>query len=310
VALAVYGPVRLGRPSVLVHGGAGSWRGVADPSAVLEAAREAARRGLGASTALDMVVEAVAAMEDSGLFNAGVGSVLNYEGYVEMDAGVMDSRGRAGAVAAVRYPRNPVRLARHVALSLYHVILAGPAADRLAERLGLPKHPGPTERSLERWRRAREELARGGGPAWARGIGDTVGAVAVASDGLAAAASTGGLLLKHPGRVGDSPVPGAGFYADEAAACAATGIGETILLSRPCLHAARLVAEGVPVAEAAAAAVARHTRLHGANTLGLILVDSEGNAAAATNSAAMPIAYASPASSTAAMLRARGEAER
>jgi len=298
--VTVHGPVRLGRRGVIVHGGAGGWRGSREDevaSAVLAGARAAVEAGLAPGS----VVDAIAALEDSGVLNAGLGSVLTIDGRVEMDAGVMYGDGVAGGVAAVTYPRNPIRLADWVARNLFHVLIAGEAADRLAQRLGLPRHPGPSQRSLERWRRLRELLGKGQGPPWALSAaralgllgGDTVGAALVYEGSTAAGASTGGIALKHPGRVGDSPIPGAGFYAEDGVgACSATGVGETIILGRPCLYALSLLRDGAGVGAAARAAVERHTRLYGADTLGIILVDSRGWAAAAMNTEAMPVAYA------------------
>ncbi|BEP18669.1 isoaspartyl peptidase/L-asparaginase [Pyrofollis japonicus] len=319
--ITVYGPIKLGDPAVIVHGGAGSWRLVERLDEVLKAVENGARAGLEATkknNAIEVVVEAIAALEDSGVLNAGTGSTLTYDGRVEMDAGLMDDDMRAGGVAVVTYPRNPIRLAKFILLNLDHVIIAGKAADELAKKLGLPKHPGPSEASLKRWQRLRDELRKGGGPAWARKIvelyGDTVGAAALVNGRLAAGASTGGVSLKYPGRVGDSPIPGAGFYARRGvAACSATGIGETIILGRPCVYAVDLVAEGVPVEEAARAAVARHTRLFGSKNLGIIVVDANGYAAAAINTDGMPIAYAgaeAPTPTPLMLRRVTGEAER
>ncbi len=316
--VTVAGPFRLGLPAVIVHGGAGGWKGLRSEEEVVSAVRRAAEAAQGLNNAFDAVVEAIRVMEDSGVLNAGLGSVVNYEGEVEMDAGLMAGDLRvAGGVAAVRYPRNPIVLAAWVARNLPHVILAGPAADRLAERLGLPRHPGPQERMLKRWREMMRlinegELDRlpGHAAAIARLYGgDTVGAAAVWPGGEAAAGtSTGGIMMKHPGRVGDSPVPGAGFYAENGVgACAATGIGETILLARPCIYAVELLREGVPVAAAAEAAVARHTRLMGGDNLGVILVSADGYAAAAMNTEAMPVAAAGPESRLAALLRRGGK---
>lgn len=312
------GPFRLGLPAVIVHGGAGGWRGLHSEEEVIDAVRRAVEAALGAASAFDAVVEAIRVMEDSGVLNAGLGSVVNYEGEVEMDAGLMTGDMRvAGGVAAVRYPRNPIILAAWVARSLPHVLLAGPAADKLAERLGLPRHPGPRENVLRRWRELRKLADEGrldALPAHAAAIarlygGDTVGAAAVWPGGAAAAGtSTGGLMMKYPGRVGDSPIPGAGFYAeDDVGACAATGIGETIMLTRPCVHAVALLREGVPVVAAAEAAVARHTRLMGSDSLGIVLVSADGYAAAAMNTEAMPFAASGPASRAAALLRRGGK---
>ncbi len=297
-------------PAIAVHAGAGTWR--RDPEAVervrrlvreaLEAGMEVSRTG----SSLDMVVEAVRVMEDSGVVNAGLGSTVDLSGSASMDAGVMYSKtGRAGAVAYVRYPRNPVLLARHVLESTDHVLLVGDAADRLAERLGLPRHPGPAERVRRAYEEAMERVRRGETPQrfyprslelWLRlfGLGDTVGAVAVDSEGeLAAATSTGGVFLKMPGRVGDSPIVGAGFYASRCGAASATGIGEFIALfglSRRVVDA--VCASGDP-AESARRVVGEFTRLFGADTLGVIVVDREGRAHGEYNTQAMPWGYSS-----------------
>ena len=289
-------PVRLSRPAIAVHGGAGSW-----PRDELEGARAVIRRaveeGLRASRrggAVEMVVEAVSVMEDSGAFDAGVGSVLDYEGRVAMDAGVMRGSDLAvGAVAAVSYPRNPVRLAREVMLRTPHSLIVGPWADELARRLGLPPHPGPSERALRRWRELRESPADARvrervEAARALGYG-TVGAVAVDESGeLAAAVSTGGVVLKLPGRVGDSPIPGAGFYATRSAAFAATGVGEFILRLGLSLRASVIYELTGDVASAVEGAVAALTSAFGEGTGGLIGMDAGGRAWGAYNTAAMP----------------------
>ncbi len=295
-------------PAVAVHAGAGRWQ--LDPETeerlrklirdALEAGMEASRSG----SALDMVVEAVKVMEDSGLVNAGLGSTVDLSGSVSMDAGVMYSgTGRAGAVAYVRYPRNPVLLARYVLESTDHVLLVGEAADRLAERLGLSRHPGPAERVRRAYEEAMRRARAGEVPQrfyarslelWLRlfGPGDTVGAVAVDSGGeLAAATSTGGVFLKMPGRVGDSPIVGAGFYASKCAAASATGIGEFIAifgLSRRIVEAA--CASGDPVASARRL-VEEFTRLFGSGTAGVLVIDGEGRAHGEYNTQAMPWGY-------------------
>ena len=295
-------PIRLARPAIVVHGGAGSWEGSDLEAAMREVARaaqvglEAARSG----SAVDMVTEAVAYMEDSGVFNAGVGSVLDFTGNVTMDAAVM--RGidrRAGAVAGVTYPRNPVRLARAVLDLTPHVLIVGQWADRLAERIGLQRHPGPSQRSLERWRRIKE--SGGGGDrlyrAWieaARRLGyDTVGAVAVDSEGnTAAAVSTGGVALKLPGRVGDSPIVGAGLYADRLAAFSATGVGEFIIAVGLSLRASIMYAQLHDIAAAVEGALEELTSSFGPGTAGLIGIDANGAAYGSFNTRAMPWAVA------------------
>ena len=169
--------------------------------------------------ALDAVQAAAVVLEDDPRFNAGRGSVLNERGEVEHDAAIMCGRtGAAGAVATVRGIRNPIALARVVMERTPHVLLAGAGAEALAEREGV-------ERVEPRWHVTERREAQ-----W-QSAGDTVGAVAADRDGrLAAATSTGGILQKLAGRIGDSPLPGAGLYAaDDACAVSASGHGEAIM---------------------------------------------------------------------------------
>ena len=217
-------------PALLVHTGA--WD---IPAPEREAHREGARRAAlagwrvldGGGTSTDAVVAAVLSMEDDPALNAGRGSVLCRDGWVELDAAVMSGgQLEVGAVAAVRDVEHPILLAREL-LAAPEVLLVGDAASRFGERRGLrrcdparlvlPREVG----RLDAWREAHESA----GPA------DTVGAVAVDGDGrCAAASSTGGRPGKPSGRVGDAPIPGCGLYADDrrgAAAC--TGWGEHVL---------------------------------------------------------------------------------
>ena len=222
---------------LVVHGGA--W---AIPDEEVDPARrgmeEALRRGaavlMAGGSAIDAVVAAVITMEEDPVFDAGVGSVLNLDGRVEMDASIMEgTTRRAGAIGAVDRVKSPILLARALMEHGRHVFLTGEGAARAAERFGLELTTQealiiPRERA--RW----EEILRTTGFE----IKDpfdhpqgTVGAVARDRNGrLAAATSTGGAPGKWPGRLGDSPVIGAGTYADdELGACSATGWGESIL---------------------------------------------------------------------------------
>jgi L-asparaginase / beta-aspartyl-peptidase len=238
-------------------------------------------------SALAAVEKAVVALEDDPQFNAGIGSCLNADGEVEMDASIMSGADlRAGAVALVREVQNPIRLARAVMERTPHVFLAGDGARRLAEEAGLPlvePRSLVTERMLARWREARHHsLSPEGG---------TVGAVALDGDGhLAAATSTGGTLMKRAGRIGDSPLIGCGTYADDrCGAASATGHGEAIirvLLTRVVCE--RLLERAEP-GEAARAGVAELARIRGEG--GVILVDKQGRIGAAFNTARMSRAW-------------------
>jgi L-asparaginase / beta-aspartyl-peptidase len=225
--------------SLAVHGGAGgrpeegSRAELDGVRRTLEQALEAGRAVLAAAgRSLDAVQGAVSIMERSGLLNAGRGSVLNEAGRVEVDAAIMDGAHRsAGAVAAVRHVPNPIDLAREVLEDGRHVLLVGEGAERFARARGL-ELCADGELASERRLRELEAVQHARGPVsipWhPRG---TVGAVALDVHGaLAAATSTGGLTNKLPGRVGDSPILGAGTLADNGVcAVSATGAGEYFL---------------------------------------------------------------------------------
>lgn len=269
---------------IAIHGGAGVLR--ADkPGArqravlkqALEAGYEILKRG---EPSLDAVAAAVVVLEDSPLFNAGRGSSFNSDGEIEMDASIMEGAGlRAGAVAAVRRIRNPILAARAVMEASRHVLLAGAGAERFARKQGLKLEPSDYFRTERRRRALRKNLVNYHG---------TVGAVALdADDNLAAATSTGGYTGKMPGRVGDSPIIGAGTYADNrACAVSGTGLGEAFIRTAVAYDiAARLRYAKVSLAAAAAAALKNVASL-GADG-GVIAVDRRGNVAMPFNSEGM-----------------------
>ncbi len=299
---------RVEPPAVLVHGGAGRWTrrpGWEERAEkALDAVRRALETGYGSlaegSEPHVAVVEAVKVLEDSGVLNAGIGSALNLLGEAEMDAGIMTSYGLLGAVAATRYPRNPVELALHVALETDHLLVAGRGADRLAELLGLRPRGEAPKRIRERYAEMLRDLReKGGSPGWWRRLralaerygvlGDTVGAAALSADGkLAAATSTGGIWLKLPGRVGDTPIIGAGFYADESVAVSATGFGEAIMRSMASLRLAWGIRKGMDLEEACRRAVEAAEEAGGKGVIGLIAVSRSGEACIAHDTEAMP----------------------
>lgn len=218
--------------SLAVHGGAGPLRGGGD---VAEAQRDGLRRALAAGeavlvaggAALEAVCAAVVVLEDDEAFNAGRGAALTVAGTAELDACVCDgATGRAGAVAASRHARNPVLAARAVMERTPHVLLADPGRDWLAE-VGLDQVDPAYFVTEARLAALRSRLQETTAPAIGHG---TVGAVARDADGrLAAATSTGGVTGQWVGRVGDTPVVGAGTWADERVAVSGTGIGEYFL---------------------------------------------------------------------------------
>jgi beta-aspartyl-peptidase (threonine type) len=220
---------------LVIHGGAGAMRPAHGDSDHEERARQGLRDALEAGaailrndgTAIDAVEAAVRVLEDDPCFNAGRGSTLNAEGLVELDAAIMDGADRrAGAVAGVRATRAPISLARTLMERGPHVFLSYDGADRLAREAGLEQVENGWFVTTERRRQLDELLAKGGFDSEVKY--GTVGAVAVDSSGhVAAATSTGGLTAKQWGRIGDSPLIGAGTYADDrSAAVSATGSGE------------------------------------------------------------------------------------
>lgn len=249
--------------------------------AVLKQALEAGYEALaGGKSSLDAVCAAVMVLEDSPLFNAGRGACFNADGEIEMDASVMEGDGlRAGAVAAVRRIRNPVLAARMVMEKTRHVLLAGQGAEKLAEKNALALEKPEyfhTERQLLARRRNLQNYH------------GTVGAVALDDDGnLAAATSTGGYTGKLPGRIGDSPLIGAGNYADNrACAVSGTGLGEAFIRAAVAFDmTARMRYRGDSLAAAARAALANVKKLGGDG--GLIAVDRRGNVVMPFNSEGM-----------------------
>jgi beta-aspartyl-peptidase (threonine type) len=177
--------------------------------------------------ALDAVEAAVVVLEASGRFNAGAGSTRQMDGVVRMDASIMDGRTlAAGAVASMEGVLNPVRVARCVMDATPHVLFTGPWARRLARHHGIPAWTGPTPQRRVPWKKVYRQF-----DAPRAFDSGTVGAVARdAASHVAAATSTGGIRRMLPGRVGDSPLIGAGTYADDGAgAVSMTGIGEAII---------------------------------------------------------------------------------
>ena len=221
-------------PLVIVHCGAGSK--ASDRDGAESAGRKAYDILLEGGSAIEAVEEAVVILEDDPRFNAGTGSKARLDGSVRMDAAIMDSKGKCGAVASVMNVRNPVRVARKVA-DTPHILLCGEPATRFARRMGFPEYDPLTQVSIDNLARFKEKLRTGDLPKYAQSwkgfkveAHDTVGAVARDSGGVfATAVSTGGTNLMLSGRVGDSAIIGSGFFAGESGAVGATGIGEVIM---------------------------------------------------------------------------------
>jgi beta-aspartyl-peptidase (threonine type) len=292
---------------IIVHGGAGAWNATELPAA-RDGLRQAVLAGYrllqDGAPALDACESAVKSLEDNPLFNAGTGSVLTLDGRCEMDACIMrGSDLAAGAVAGLERVRNPIAVARKVMEETPCVLLVGDGAQRFARAIGFPDYdPVLPERAgqhaaliravqsgtSDRWATLRRFLQEH--PGYLKG---TVGCVALDSrGGLAAGTSTGGMFLKMLGRIGDSPIIGAGTYANPWSAASCTGVGEGIMRT---LLAFRVV-EGVRSGLAPQEAVVRGLNLLDEELpteAGVIALDRNGRWGYATNAPAMPVAVMS-----------------
>jgi L-asparaginase / beta-aspartyl-peptidase len=303
---------------LIAHGGAGNWRPGSEQNAIdgMGAAAEAGRAILRAGgSALDAVCATVAALEDNPIFNAGTGAVLNFDGFCELDACVMESgASRVGAVAALQRVRNPVLVARKVMEETDHVMLAGEGAQRFARIMGFGDHDPVTLARRADWQDKRGRLDQVLGrhslkmrrflqdhPEYA---GGTVGAVAVDATGiLAAATSTGGVTMKLVGRVGDSPIPGAGNYASAHAAASATGTGEYVLRSLSTRAIAEDVERGATLDDATRGALERLGRDYDAD-VGIIAIGPDARPVARHRTRDMPHAFFSGDEAVRARMRA------
>jgi len=298
------------KPSLIIHGGAWSIpdEAVEDCRAGIERALKAGWKILsGGGAAIDAVEAAIVILEDDPTFDAGIGSHLNRDGRVQLDAIVMDGATlKAGAVAAVERVRNPIRLARCVLEKSEHMMLVGAGAEKFAAENGIPLCK-PEDLILDReraaWRRCLEDSH-----AAEHHVGHesgTVGAVALDTHGhLIAGTSTGGTCCKFPGRVGDSPLIGCGCYADaEAGGVSCTGHGEGIMkivmakMATDLLHDQRVLVSHrkkrgpQSVAQAIADACVRKLAHRAHTTGGLILLDHAGRPAAAFNTPRMAYGF-------------------
>ncbi|WP_210519409.1 isoaspartyl peptidase/L-asparaginase family protein [Hymenobacter terricola] len=287
--------------ALAIHGGAGTIaRASLTPAdemhyrAALEAALALGYDLLcNGGAALDAVEAAVRSLEDCPLFNAGRGAVFTHDGHHEMDAAIMDGPSRlAGAVAGIREVQNPIRAARLVMEKTEHVLLGYPGADALAREHGLPLQPAEYFFTQKRFDQLQDAIASGkmqldhaADPNWKKG---TVGAVARDTHGhLAAATSTGGMTNKRYSRIGDTPLIGAGTWADERCAISCTGNGEYFIRAVAAYDVACLMEyKGLTLAEAARIVVQDKLAPVGGEG-GLIAVDAAGNVTLPFNSEGM-----------------------
>lgn len=304
---------------LVIHGGAGVIARETMTPQVEHAYRTTLAEALAAGysvlehggAAVDATIAAVRVLEDSPLFNAGHGAVMTAEGLCELDAAIMDGNGlRAGAIAGVRHIRNPILLARDVMEKSNHVMLTGEGAEKFAQSLGYDRVPNEyfqTERRRLQLEKAKEVDRKVGTPEHVRneqksggefafeGIDPmperkwgTVGAVALDQAGnLAAATSTGGMTNKKFGRVGDSPIIGAGTYADNATcAISATGHGEYFIRATVAYSISARMAFGRESLGTAAKQAIDTVGLLG-GTGGVIAIDRQGNVATPFNTPGM-----------------------
>lgn len=276
--------------SIAIHGGAG----VINRASMSDEAERAYRADLGRAldagyavlekggSSLDATITAVRILEDSPYFNAGHGSVFSHAGINELDAAIMDgATQKAGAVAGVKHIRNPIELARMVMERTPHVLLSGEGAEEFALEQGVTLVPGSYFYTERRWKQLEEAQKNERVAANLQediGYFGTVGAVARDRNGnLAAATSTGGMTNKRWGRIGDSPLIGAGTYADnETCAVSATGSGEYFIRA----VVAHEICARVRLSQVSAAAAARDV-IHGklsdiGGDGGVIVVDTNG----------------------------------
>ncbi|MFW5947528.1 MAG: isoaspartyl peptidase/L-asparaginase family protein, partial [Gemmatimonadota bacterium] len=268
----------------------------------------------GDGSSLDAVVAAITVLEDSPLFNAGRGAVFTAQGTNEMDASIMDGATlQAGAVAGVTTVKNPIGLARLVMEASPHVLLAGAGAEEFGRLQGVEMVDPEYFRTERRWRqllRAQEAESEAGDPGPGAGPGagpaspamgperkfGTVGVVALdRAGGLAAGTSTGGTTNKKWGRIGDSPVIGAGTYAGGGCGVSSTGTGEYFIRNVVAYDiCARVKYEGVTLAQAAHAVVMERLEDQEPELGGIIALDADGNVVMTFNTAGMYRGYIGP----------------
>jgi L-asparaginase / beta-aspartyl-peptidase len=310
--------------SLIVHGGAGSWRpgsesdAVASMSAAVLVGREILESG---GSALDAAIASAVALEDNPIFNAGTGAVLNLDGFVEMDACMMVSPGgdftttSIGAVTGLQRVKNPIIVAKQVMEETDHVMLTGDGAQRFARVMGHADYDPITADRRADWQDKRAKLEsqpdtssrqfklRSFLKTHPEFAGGTIGVVARDVHGvICAATSTGGYTMKLPGRVGDTPLPGCGTYASIFAGASATGTGEYVIRSLACRQISDNVERGMSIAKAVDAMLDQLGRDFDAD-VGFIAIDASGVPYGNHRTRDMPHAYFSGASEIVAKMR-------
>ena len=307
--------------ALIVHGGAGSWRPGSDDDAIrgTTAAVVVGRNILEAGgSALDAACASAMVLEDNPIFNAGTGAVLNFDGFVELDACVMlSTRSQIGAVSGLQRVKNPILVARQVMEQTDHVMLTGDGATRFARVMGHTDYDPITPERHADWqdKKARLDVAVGTNGKGALKIrdflmrhpeyaGGTIGAVALDAEGvLCACTSTGGVTMKMVGRVGDAPLPGCGTYASKFVAASATGTGEYVIRSLATRQISDNIEQGMSLETSIGAVLEALGRDFDAD-VGFIGIDARGNAVGAHRTPHMPHAWFSGSSEVVAKMRA------
>ncbi len=307
--------------ALIVHGGAGSWRPGSDSDAIngTTAAVAAGRKILETGgSALDAAIAASVMLEDNPIFNAGTGAVLNFDGFVEMDACVMlSTQSQIGAVSGLQRVKNPILVARQVMEQTDHVMLTGDGALRFARVMGHVDYDPITAERRADWqdKKAKLQVAVGANGSGAMKIrhflkshpeyaGGTIGAVALDANGvLCACTSTGGVTMKLVGRVGDTPLPGCGTYASKFAASSATGTGEYVIRALATRQISDNVERGMSLETSIGAVLDGLGRDYDAD-VGFIGIDANGNTVGAHRTPHMPHAYFTDGSEIIAKMRA------
>ncbi len=277
---------------IAVHGGLDTSR----EKQYVEILQEAALQGheLLSKNRIQALEAVLQVLEESPKFNCGYGSVLNFDGIVEMDAAIIDgTSSRFAAVAAIQDVHHPISVARALMEKTSNVILSGEGAVKFARKQGFPTANCVSDEQREAWQKARESLARGEKPAQNlyTGLayhGDTVGCVVWDGEGLAAASSTGGYSLKPPGRVGDTPSLGGGIFASRTSAVVCTGLGEAFIENLTSKYVDEAIAAGSVPEQAIKSALKRLHAQKGAEG-GILAVDCRGRVGSAFNAGQFPV---------------------
>jgi L-asparaginase / beta-aspartyl-peptidase len=293
--------------SIIVHGGVGAVPHGKEET-VIAGVREAALAGkvvlAGGGSSLDAVEAAIRVLEDNPPFNSGTGSVLTFDGEVEMDVAVAVAYGPAlgfGAIASIKNIQHPTSLAHMVMEKTDHVLLQGSGAQEFARMMGIAPHNPITEERRVQWREYRERFLRGDAGDWPKlkalmkedqeFMHGTVGAVAVDKKGeVTAGTSTGGVFLKLLGRVGDTPLPGAGTYATKFGGASSTGLGEGMMRTLITKTACDFMRMGLDAHGAASGAVNMLSNILGTKA-GIIVADNQGGVSFAQNTSQMAHTY-------------------